>query len=95
MNKDFSDIHGTLIKYDLPQKEYIRRFIEEKPNNTLVLGPFGCGKTVFVTQFVSIRSSELETNKIPFRVMIVVDSESEETKLLKAGVLKPCMNCPK
>ena len=83
MTKDLSDMHGKLIKFDLPQGKYVREFTEKKPKNVLVLGPFGCGKTVFITQFMAIRISEMETNKKPFRVIIAADMPTEDSKLLR------------
>ena len=66
MNQDISNLQGRLIKFDLDQKKFLERYTQERPQNVLVLGPFGCGKTVFVTQFMAIKISELETANILF-----------------------------
>ena len=83
MNQDISNLQGRLIKFDIEQKKFLERYTQERPQNVLVLGPFGCGKTVFVTQFMAIKISELENAKIPFRVIIAIDTNSKDSKLLK------------
>ena len=84
MNKDISDIHGRLLKFDLKQKAFIETFINNKPQNVLLAGHFGCGKTVLGSQFLAIRISELEMkeDKSPYRVIVAADVPHADTKLL-------------
>ena len=49
----------------------------------LIGGPFGSGKTLVLVQCISISISELETSDIPFRVIVVIDMQNEDSKLLK------------
>ena len=83
MNQDYSNLHGRLIKFDLSQKQYLEKYSQKRPQNVLVLGPFGCGKTVFVTQFFAIKVSEYEDLKIPYRVIVCIDMKSKDSKLLR------------
>ena len=83
MNQDYSNLHGRLIKFDLSQKQYLEKYSQKRPQNVLVLGPFGCGKTVFVTQFFAIKVSEYEDLKIPYRVIVCIDMKSKNSQLLQ------------
>ena len=81
MNQDYSNLHGRLIKFDLSQKQYLEKYSQKRPQNVLVLGPFGCGKTVFITQFFAIKVSEYEDLKIPYRVIVCIDMKSKNSQL--------------
>ena len=84
MNQDISNLQGRLIKFDVDQKKFLERYTKENPRNVLVLGPFGCGKTVFVTQFFAIKVSEYEDLKIPYRVIVCIDMKSKNSQLLQS-----------
>ena len=72
---DLPNLNGRLTKHDLPQKRFIKKFVETKPKNVLVTGPLGSGQKLFITQLLAIKGSEMEKNKIPFRIQIIYDSE--------------------
>ena len=85
MANELSEIHGKLITFDLVQKKFIQEYASKMPQNVLLAGHFGCGKTVVGTQFVSIKISEFELRegKNLFRVIIGADVVHADNKLLK------------
>ena len=72
---DLQNLNGRVIKHDLPQKRFIKKFVETKPKNVLVTGPLGSGQKLFIRQLLAIKASEMERNKIPFKMLIIYDSE--------------------
>ena len=74
MQKDLSNLHGKLCSgLSIDQTKKLKDFVETKPTNILVLGPYGCGKTVVNVQCLSIRISEFERMKNDYRIIVAVD----------------------
>ena len=83
IHSDYSNLHGRLIKFDGQQRSVLKKYAETKPKNVLIGGPFGSGKTLVLVQCISISISELETSNILFRVIVVIDMQNEDSRLLK------------
>ena len=77
---------GKMIQMDSTQKQVLDHYTKYHPKTVLIQGDYGSGKTIILTQMVSIRISQIESdenmNNKKLNVIVAIDVESLNSKLL-------------
>ena len=71
MSRDRAEItEGKYIILDDRQKAIVNRVSNEKPQNVILWGSSGTGKTILLTQALGIKVSNLKRQSIPFKIIV-------------------------
>ena len=57
-------------KLDKKQSEIIEKVANEKPQNVILFGSSGTGKTILLTQALGMKFSHFKKQKIPMRIIV-------------------------
>ena len=71
MSQDRAEItEGKYIFLDERQKEIIKRVSSENPQNVILWGSSGTGKTILLSQALGIKVSNLKRQSIPYKIIV-------------------------
>ena len=57
-------------KLDEKQSEIIEKVVNEKPQNVILFGSSGTGKTILLTQALGMKFSHFKKQKVPMRIIV-------------------------